>query len=119
MRWCRCLSYTLASGKGSSYTQLSFHCFKELEKSLNETPMWSTDCGGRAVPHVEMVDRGPKVICAVWMEQKALKHTNTCVGYIAAEARESMGKRHANRGGSRTEVRRACVRVAVDGIDYM
>ena len=33
-----------------------------------------------AVPHVGTVDRGPKVIHAVWMEQKALKHTNTCMG---------------------------------------
>ena len=40
------LSYTLASGKGSSCTRLSFHCFKESEKSLNETPVWSIDCGG-------------------------------------------------------------------------
>ena len=40
------LSYTLASRKGSSYARLYFHCFKESEKSLNETPMWSTDCGG-------------------------------------------------------------------------
>ena len=39
------LSYTLASGKGSSGTQQYFHCFKESEKSLNETPMWSTDGG--------------------------------------------------------------------------
>ena len=40
------LSYTLASGKGSSCTQRSFHCFKESEKSLNENPMRSTNCGG-------------------------------------------------------------------------
>ena len=40
------LSYTLASRKGSSYTRQYFHCFKESEKSLNETPMWSTECGG-------------------------------------------------------------------------
>ena len=40
------LSYTLASGKGSGCSQLSFHCFKESEKSLNKTPMWSTDYGG-------------------------------------------------------------------------
>ena len=40
------LSYTLARGKGSSCARRSFHCFKELEKSLNETPMWSTDCSG-------------------------------------------------------------------------
>ena len=40
------LSYTLASGKGSSCAHRYFHCFKESEKSLNETPMWSTDCGG-------------------------------------------------------------------------
>ena len=58
MKWSTCyvkggkwddvdaLSYTLASGKGSSCTRRSFHCFKESEKSLNETPMWSTDYGG-------------------------------------------------------------------------
>ena len=40
------LSYTLARGKGSSYVQQYFHCFKESKNSLNETPMWSTDCGG-------------------------------------------------------------------------
>ena len=40
------LSYTLASGKVSSCARQSFHCFKESKKSLNETPMWSTDCGG-------------------------------------------------------------------------
>ena len=34
------LSYTLASEKGSSYTRLSFHCFQELEKSLNATLVW-------------------------------------------------------------------------------
>ena len=39
------LSYTLASGKQSSCTRWSFHFFKESEKSLNETPMWSTDGG--------------------------------------------------------------------------
>ena len=44
----------------------------------------------QVVPHVGMVDRGPKVIRAVWMEQKALKHTNTCVGYIAAEDHDSV-----------------------------
>ena len=40
------LSYTLASGKGNSYTQRSFHCFKESKMSLNKTPMWSTDYDG-------------------------------------------------------------------------
>ena len=40
------LSYTLASGKGSRCAWQYFHCFKESEKSLNETPMWSSDCGG-------------------------------------------------------------------------
>ena len=40
------LSYSLASGKGSSYARLSFHCFKESEKSLNKTPIWSIDYGG-------------------------------------------------------------------------
>ena len=40
------LSYTLVSGKGSNCARQSFHCFKESEKSLNETPIWSTDCGG-------------------------------------------------------------------------
>ena len=40
------LSYTLVRGKGSSYAQQYFHCFKESEKSLNKTPMRSTDCGG-------------------------------------------------------------------------
>ena len=40
------LSYTLASGKGSSYAWQFFHCFKDSEKSLNETPMWSNECGG-------------------------------------------------------------------------
>ena len=45
------LSYTLASKKGSIYAQRSFHCFKESEKSLNKTPMWSTNCGGtRSAP---------------------------------------------------------------------
>ena len=60
----------------------------------------------RAVPHVETVDRGPKVIHAVWMKQKALKDTNTCTGQIAIGARESVRQRHANQGGSQTEVRR-------------
>ena len=32
------------------------------------------------VPHVETVDSGPKVIRAVWMEQKDLKHTTKSVG---------------------------------------
>ena len=68
---------------------------------------------------VAQVDRGPKVSCAVWMEQKALKHTNTCMGYIVAEAYESVRQRHANKGGSWIEVRRACVCVAVDELDYM
>ena len=58
------------------------------------------------MPHVETVNRGPKVIRVVWTEQKAHKHTNTCVGQIAAEARESVQQRHANQGGSRTEVKR-------------
>ena len=40
------LSYTSASEKGSSYAWRSFHCFKESEKSLNKTPMWSTNYGG-------------------------------------------------------------------------
>ena len=40
------ISYTLVSRKGNSCAQLSFHCFKELEKSLNKTPVWSTDYGG-------------------------------------------------------------------------
>ena len=62
-----------------------------------------------AVPHVGMVDRGPKVIHVVWMEQKALKHTNTCVGQIVVEACETVQQRHANRGGSWIEVRRVCV----------
>ena len=35
------------------------------------------------------------------------------------EARESVQQRHANRGGSRIEVRRACVCVVVDELDYM
>ena len=39
------LSYTLASGKGSSCAWKYFHCFKESEKSLNKTPIWSTDYG--------------------------------------------------------------------------
>ena len=39
-------SYTLANEKWSSYAWWSFHCFKELKKSLNETLMWSTDYGG-------------------------------------------------------------------------
>ena len=73
----------------------------------------------QAVPHVRTVDSGPKIICVVWTEQKALKHTNTCMGYITAKARETVQQRHANRGGSRTEVKRACVFVAVDGIDYI
>ena len=72
-----------------------------------------------AVPHVGTVDRGPEVIGVLWMEQKALKHTNTCVGYIVAEACETVWYMHANQGGSRTEVRRACVCVAVDELDYM
>ena len=37
----------------------------------------------------------------------ALEHTGTCMGRIAGEARESIRQRYANRGGSRTEVRRA------------
>ena len=39
------LSYTLSIRKGSSCAWLSFHCFKESEKSLNKTLVWSTDCG--------------------------------------------------------------------------
>ena len=39
------LSHTLASRKGNSCARRTFHCFKESEKSLNETPVWSTDCG--------------------------------------------------------------------------
>ena len=34
----------------------------------------------QAVDHVKIVDNGPKVIRIVWIEQKALKHTNTCMG---------------------------------------
>ena len=44
----------------------------------------------QAVPHVGTVDRGPKVIYVVWTEQQTLKHTNACVGYIVAEAYESV-----------------------------
>ena len=40
------LSYTLVSRKGSSCAWQSFHCFKESEKRLNETPLRSTDYGG-------------------------------------------------------------------------
>ena len=36
-----------------------------------------------------------------------------------AEAHKSMQQRHVNRGGSRIEVRRACVCVAMDELDYM
>ena len=36
------------------------------------------------------MDIGPEVICTVWMEQKALKHTNTCMGQTAVEAYEMM-----------------------------
>ena len=46
MRQCRRPFLYLVSGKGSCSTRWTFHCFKELEKSLNKTPMWSTDCGG-------------------------------------------------------------------------
>ena len=35
------------------------------------------------------------------------------------EACKTVRQRHANRGGSRTEVRRVCVFVAVDELDYM
>ena len=49
-----------------------------------------------AVPHVGTVGRGPQVIHVVWMEQKALKHTNTCMGYIMVEACESVRQRHTN-----------------------
>ena len=58
------------------------------------------------MPHVGMVDSGPKVICAVWREKMALKHTNTCTGYITTEAHKSVRQRHANQGGSWIEVRR-------------
>ena len=44
------LSYTLVSRKGSSYDRISFHCFKDSEKSLNETPMWPTDGGTSSAP---------------------------------------------------------------------
>ena len=44
------LSYTLASGKRCSCALQSFHCFKELKNSLNETPMWSTDGGTCGAP---------------------------------------------------------------------
>ena len=50
------------------------------------------------VPHVGIVDSGPKVICIVWMEQIALKHTNTCMRWIVVEERELVRKRHAHRG---------------------
>ena len=36
-----------------------------------------------------------------------------------AEAHESVRQRHANRGGSQIEVKRACVCVAMDKLDYM
>ena len=36
-----------------------------------------------------------------------------------AEAYESVQQRDANRGGSQTEVRRACVCVVVDELDHM
>ena len=71
------------------------------------------------MPHVGMVESGPKVIHAVWTEQKALKHTSTCVGQIATESCESVRQRHANRGGYLTEVKRACVCVMVDELDHM
>ena len=41
------------------------------------------------------------------------------MGYIAVEAYELVRQRHANRGGSLTEVRRVCVCVVVDELDYM
>ena len=44
------LSYTLTSWKGSNCTRQSFHCFKELEKNLNKTPMWSTNGGTCGAP---------------------------------------------------------------------
>ena len=44
------LSYALASGKGISCAWQYFHCFKESEKSLNKTPMWSTDGGTCGAP---------------------------------------------------------------------
>ena len=58
------------------------------------------------VPHVGTVDSGPKVIRVVWMEKVALEHANTCMGYIAVEAHESVWQRHINRGASQTKVRR-------------
>ena len=73
----------------------------------------------QAVPHVGTVDSGPKVIRVVWTEQKDLKHTNTCVGYITTDARELVWQRHTNRDGSWIEVRRACVCVVMDGLDYI
>ena len=71
------------------------------------------------VPHVKMMDKGPKVIRAIWMEQKDLKHTNTYVRYIVAEANETVRQRNANQGGSLIEVRRESVCVNVDGLDHM
>ena len=44
------LSYTLASRKGRNYAWRSFNCFKELKKSLNKTPMWSTGGGTCGAP---------------------------------------------------------------------
>ena len=71
-------SYTLVSRKGSSSTRLSFHCFKESEKSLTKLQCSQPIAVAQAVPHVRTVDKGPKVTQTVWTEQKALKHTNTC-----------------------------------------
>ena len=34
----------------------------------------------QALPYVGTVDSGPKVFRVVWMEQKDLEHTNTCMG---------------------------------------
>ena len=73
----------------------------------------------QVVPHVGIVDKGPKVIRIVWMEQKALKHTNTCMGYIIAEVCETVRQRYTNRGGFWKDIKRECVCVAVDELDYM
>ena len=51
-------------------------------------------------------DSGPKVIRVVWMEQVALKHTNTCTGQIVAEACKLVRQRHENQGGAQKEVKR-------------
>ena len=75
------LSYTLASEKGSNCARQPFHCFKESEKSLNKTPVWSTDGGTCSAPCRDGGQRSKgHPHSMIWMEQKALKHTNTCVG---------------------------------------